>query len=69
MHNNVVRRTTAEDPLDGLLEIARDLTASLAAGDRYARLLAAVRRVIPCDAACLLRLEGDAARARGRLTA
>jgi anaerobic nitric oxide reductase transcription regulator len=41
-----------------LLEIARDLTASLAAGDRYARLLAAVRRAIPCDAACLLRLEG-----------
>jgi anaerobic nitric oxide reductase transcription regulator len=42
-----------------LLEIARDLTASLAAADRYARLLAAVRRVIPCDAACLLRLEGS----------
>jgi anaerobic nitric oxide reductase transcription regulator len=42
-----------------LLEIARDLTASLAAQDRYVRLLASVRRVIPCDAACLLRLEGD----------
>ncbi len=41
-----------------LLEIARDLTASLATGDRYARLLSAVRRTIPCDAACLLRLEG-----------
>ena len=41
-----------------LLEIALDLTASLAAGDRYGRLIAGVRRVIPCDAACLLRLEG-----------
>jgi anaerobic nitric oxide reductase transcription regulator len=42
-----------------LLEIARDLTASLAAEDRYSRLLAAIRRALPCDAACLLRLEGD----------
>ena len=41
-----------------LLDIARDLTASLAATDRYSRLLGAVQRVIPCDAACLLRLEG-----------
>jgi anaerobic nitric oxide reductase transcription regulator len=45
--------------LDVLMEIARDLTASLAAEDRYHRLLNAVTRVIPCDAACLLRLEGD----------
>ena len=44
--------------LEALLDIARDLTASLAAADRYARLIAAVRRLIPCDAACLLRLEG-----------
>lgn len=43
--------------LQALLEVARDLTASLAAEDRYSRLLAAVRRVVPCDAACLLRLE------------
>src|SRR5512143_3199772 len=42
-----------------LLDIARDLTASLAAQDRYERLLRAVRRVIPYDAACLLRLDGD----------
>jgi anaerobic nitric oxide reductase transcription regulator len=41
-----------------LLQIARDLTASLAATDRHSRLLDAVRRIIPCDAACLLRLEG-----------
>jgi anaerobic nitric oxide reductase transcription regulator len=45
--------------LQALLDIARDLTASLAAEDRYSRLLAAVRSVIPCDAACLLRLEGE----------
>jgi anaerobic nitric oxide reductase transcription regulator len=43
-----------------LLDIALDLTASLAAADRYNRLLAGVRRVIPCDAACLLRLDGTA---------
>ena len=42
-----------------LLEISRDLTASLVAADRYERLLRAVRRVIPFDAACLLRLQGD----------
>ncbi len=45
--------------LEALLEIARDLTASLAGTDRYARLLEAVTRAIPCDAACLLRLHGD----------
>jgi anaerobic nitric oxide reductase transcription regulator len=45
--------------ITALLDIARDLTASLAAQDRYGRLLAAIRRVIPYDAACLLRLEGD----------
>jgi anaerobic nitric oxide reductase transcription regulator len=45
--------------VDALLAIARDLTASLAAENRYGRLLTAVRRVIPCDAACLMRLEGD----------
>ncbi|HOX24290.1 MAG TPA: nitric oxide reductase transcriptional regulator NorR [Candidatus Krumholzibacteria bacterium] len=42
-----------------LLEIARDLTASLAAADRYQRLLESVRRLIPFDAACVLRLDGD----------
>ena len=45
--------------LEVLLDVARDLTASLAAEDRYQRLLAAVRRLIPADAACLLRIEGD----------
>ncbi len=41
------------------MDIARDLTASLAAENRYERFLASVRKVIPFDAACLLRLEGD----------
>ena len=43
-----------------LLELACDLTAGLAAGDRYRRLIAAVERVIPCEAAALLRLDGEA---------
>ena len=54
------RRKRSAAAITALLEIARDLTASLAARDRYTRLLAAIRRVIPADAACLLRLEGEA---------
>lgn len=53
------QRPDSTEPLGVLLDIARDLTASLAATDRYQRLLAEVRRIIPCDAACLLRLDGD----------
>jgi anaerobic nitric oxide reductase transcription regulator len=49
----------SSEPLEALLEIARDLTASLGTQDRYARLLDAIRRVIPCDAACLLQLDGS----------
>ncbi len=51
--------TQLHGELEALLEIARDLTASLAGTDRYDRLLEAVTRAIPCDAACLLRLQGD----------
>ena len=47
------------DALEALLEIGRDLTASLGSLDRYERLLVAVRRILPFDAACLLRLQGD----------
>jgi anaerobic nitric oxide reductase transcription regulator len=43
-----------------LLTLACDLTAGLAADDRSRRLIAAVERVIPCEAAALLRLDGDA---------
>ncbi|MBE0565845.1 MAG: hypothetical protein IH621_07820, partial [Krumholzibacteria bacterium] len=47
------------DALGVLVGVAHDLTASLAAEDRYERLLTAVRRLVPCDAACLLRLVGQ----------
>jgi len=47
------------DQLDTLLDIALDLTAALSAEDRYQRLLGAVRRVVPYDAAALLRLDHD----------
>ena len=39
-----------------LLDIALDLADSLAADDRYRRLLGAIRRLVPCDAAALLEL-------------
>ncbi len=47
------------ETIDILVTIALDLTAALSAGDRYRRLLEALGSVIPYDAACLLRLEGD----------
>ena len=53
-----MNQSQQRDSLTALLNVARDLTASLAASDRYARLLDAVTRVIPCDAACLLRVDG-----------
>ncbi len=46
--------------IEPLLTIAVDLTASLASEDRLARLVQAVRRAIPCDAAAVLELRGDA---------
>ena len=45
---------------DALLSIAVDLTSSLGSDDRYRRLLQAVRRAIPADAAALLMVDGDA---------
>ncbi len=47
------------DMLDTLASIAADLTAALSAKDRYQRLLGALHRIIPFDAAALLRLEGE----------
>ena len=41
--------------LDALLDIALDLTATLSSEERYERLVAAVRRVVPADAIALLR--------------
>jgi anaerobic nitric oxide reductase transcription regulator len=51
--------TSAQLSLEALADVAGDLTSSLAARDRYERLLQAVRRVVPCDAACLMALEGE----------
>ncbi len=48
------------DALELLTTVALDLTSALSAEDRYRRLLEVVRRVLPCDAAALLRLDGDA---------
>jgi anaerobic nitric oxide reductase transcription regulator len=41
-----------------LLQMALDLTAAVTADDRYRRLVAATRRIVPCDAATLLHLRG-----------
>jgi anaerobic nitric oxide reductase transcription regulator len=45
---------------DRLLSLALDLTRSLGTTDRYRRLLDAVTGLVPCDAACLLRVEDGA---------
>ena len=47
------------DYLDILTHIARDLSSALDAESRYDRLLAALRRAIPYDAAALMQIEGD----------
>ncbi|WP_044965082.1 nitric oxide reductase transcriptional regulator NorR [Sorangium cellulosum] len=47
----------AKPNLEALLSVALDLTTSLGAEDRYRRLLEAVRHVVPCDAACLMRYQ------------
>ncbi|MBL9016950.1 MAG: nitric oxide reductase transcriptional regulator NorR [Myxococcales bacterium] len=43
--------------LGPLLEVARDLSAGIAADERYKRLVAVARRMIPCDGIALLRVE------------
>jgi anaerobic nitric oxide reductase transcription regulator len=48
------------DQLDALVAIALDLTTAQSAEERNRSLLGALRRVIPFDAAALLRLDGDA---------
>ena len=47
------------DKLNTLTAIALDLTAEISSEDRYDRLLGALRRAIPYDAATLLRVEKD----------
>ncbi len=43
--------------LEPLLAAASDLTADLDAPERYRRILASARRLLPCDSAALLRVE------------
>ncbi len=50
----------SDRPIQALLDIALDLSAGLSRDDRYRRLTAAVRRVVPCDAVALMWLDGDA---------
>lgn len=50
---------TTHSQIDDLLPIALDMTASLTAEDRSKRLVDAVVRALPCDAAVVLRLTGD----------
>lgn len=58
IRNDVVCFATMEE-LYAVVSIASDLTAALSSEERYQRLLAALRRVIPYDAAALHRLNGD----------
>ncbi len=52
-------KSTTMDALDLIRRVAVDLTRSLATDDRYDRLLDAIRSAVPCDAACLLTVDGD----------
>ena len=45
--------------LRDLLPIALDITSSLSTEDRLRRLIDAVRKALPCDAAVVLRLDGE----------
>ena len=45
--------------IDTLVSIALDLTVATTAKDRYERLLIAIEKVLPYDAAALLRIDGD----------
>ena len=48
-----------DNMLKPLLEMAADLSVSLATEDRYHRFVAVARRMIPADAIALLRLDGE----------
>jgi len=47
------------DMIDTLVSIALDLTAATTEKDRYERLLIAIEKVLPYDAAALLRIDGE----------
>ena len=50
---------TAQSLLTTLLPLVADLSRELPEGERYRRLLQAMRALLPCDAAALLRLDGE----------
>jgi len=50
---------TAQPLLTTLLPLVADLSRELPEGERYRRLLQAMRALLPCDAAALLRLDGE----------
>lgn len=50
---------TAKSLLTALLPLVSDLSRELPERERYRRLLEAMRSLLPCDAAALLRLDGD----------
>lgn len=50
---------TATALLTSLLPLVADLSRELPEGERYRRLLGTLRTLLPCDAAALLRLDGD----------
>jgi len=45
--------------LESLVDVALDLSADLAAEERFRRLVAVARKVVPCDAIALLRRDGE----------
>jgi anaerobic nitric oxide reductase transcription regulator len=50
---------TANSLLSAFLPLVADLSRELPEGERYRRLLDALRELLPCDATALLRLEGE----------
>ena len=50
---------TAKSLLTALLPLVSDLSRELPERERYRRLLEAMRALLPCDAAALLRLDGE----------
>ncbi len=58
-YNHIMVADTTTSELVDLLPLAEGMTALLSGEDRMERLVQAVARALPCDAAALLRLEGD----------
>jgi len=50
---------TANPLLQTLIPLVADLSRELDDGERYRRLLAALRQLFPCDAVALLKLDGE----------